>query len=292
MQKTSPDARTRSSSWWGSRCPASACCCSCGSPSAARSRSSRRATASTSPSSEATSARQRGRRAHLRRPGRQGQDGPARTATGRPSRRSSSTPEYAPMPADARAILRQKTLLGETYVELTPGTRTRDRRSRRAARCRRRRSSPTVELDEIFRAFDDEDAARASRSGCRTWRSRRDRARPDLSDAFGNLAPFAEDTNDLLRSSSAAGRRAAARAQHRRGLQRARPSASGQLSGLITNANTVFQTTADKQRAARGGLHGAPDLRAREPPDAQPPRQLRAQHQPGGRRAAALARAS
>ena len=28
---------------------------------------------------------------------------------------------YAPLPSDAKAILRQKTLLGETYVELTPG---------------------------------------------------------------------------------------------------------------------------------------------------------------------------
>src|SRR5216110_141265 len=29
---------------------------------------------------------------------------------------------YAPVPDDTRAILRQKTLLGETYVELSPGT--------------------------------------------------------------------------------------------------------------------------------------------------------------------------
>jgi ABC-type transporter Mla subunit MlaD len=29
---------------------------------------------------------------------------------------------YAPIPSDTRAILRQKTLLGETYVELTSGT--------------------------------------------------------------------------------------------------------------------------------------------------------------------------
>src|SRR4029079_12549377 len=28
---------------------------------------------------------------------------------------------YAPLPSDTRAILRQKTLLGETYVELSPG---------------------------------------------------------------------------------------------------------------------------------------------------------------------------
>src|SRR5437763_10253389 len=32
---------------------------------------------------------------------------------------------YAPLPRDTRAMLRQKTLLGETYVELTPGDRAR-----------------------------------------------------------------------------------------------------------------------------------------------------------------------
>src|ERR671937_2733207 len=31
-------------------------------------------------------------------------------------------PQYAPISSNARAILRQKTLLGETYVELTSGT--------------------------------------------------------------------------------------------------------------------------------------------------------------------------
>src|ERR1051325_881829 len=29
--------------------------------------------------------------------------------------------KYAPVPKNTRAVLRQKTLLGETYVELTPG---------------------------------------------------------------------------------------------------------------------------------------------------------------------------
>ena len=44
----------------------------------------------------------------------------ARTATSR-SRRSRSTTRYAPIPEDTLAMLRQKTLLGETYVELTQG---------------------------------------------------------------------------------------------------------------------------------------------------------------------------
>src|ERR1044072_1094237 len=30
--------------------------------------------------------------------------------------------KYAPIPTDTRAMLRSKTLLGETYVELTPGS--------------------------------------------------------------------------------------------------------------------------------------------------------------------------
>ena len=30
-------------------------------------------------------------------------------------------PRYAPLPSDTQAILRQKTLLGETYLELAPG---------------------------------------------------------------------------------------------------------------------------------------------------------------------------
>src|SRR5512144_379613 len=42
--------------------------------------------------------------------------------TGRSDATIELQPQYAPLPADARAILRQKTLLGETYVELTPGS--------------------------------------------------------------------------------------------------------------------------------------------------------------------------
>src|SRR6201999_97109 len=61
--------------------------------------------------------------------------------------------KYAPLPADAKAILRQKTLLGETYVELTPGTRSArpiEENGRRAAS----QVAPTVELDEILNSFD------------------------------------------------------------------------------------------------------------------------------------------
>src|SRR5919107_5622907 len=56
-------------------------------------------------------------------------------------------PRYAPIAQDAKAILRQKTLLGETYVELTPGTPG-GARVKEGGRLAESRVEPTVELDE------------------------------------------------------------------------------------------------------------------------------------------------
>ena len=60
---------------------------------------------------------------------------------------------YAPLPRDARATLRQKTLLGETFVELSPGSRgtepVPDGGTLPVGNVR-----PTVELDEVLRALD------------------------------------------------------------------------------------------------------------------------------------------
>src|SRR4051794_30871768 len=71
--------------------------------------------------------------------------------------------EYAPLPSDARAILRQKTLLGETYVELTPGTPN-ARAIPDNGRLRTGQVSDTVELDEILRTFDPQ-----TRRAFQTW---------------------------------------------------------------------------------------------------------------------------
>src|SRR5581483_10802454 len=59
---------------------------------------------------------------------------------------------YAPIPSDTRVILRQKTLLGETYVELTPGSRSAPPVPEGGSLPRAQVSS-AVQLDEILRAF-------------------------------------------------------------------------------------------------------------------------------------------
>ena len=116
--------------------------------------------------------------------------------TGRSDATIELQPGYAPLPKDTKAILRQKTLLGETYVELSPGNKangTIPEDGKLAAA----QVSPTVELDEIFRAFDAK-----TREAFRTWMQTqaegiRGRGR-DINDALGNLAPFATDTSHIL----------------------------------------------------------------------------------------------
>src|SRR3954453_73442 len=152
--------------------------------------------------------------------------------------------KYSPIPRDTRAILRQKTLLGETYVELTPGDKTKGTLPENGS-LPPQQVSPTVELDEIFRAFD-----RKTRDAFQVWMqsqaaSFRGRG-ADINDAIGNLAPFAVDTDVLLRILKA-------QQSDVRGVIRdtgtvfdALTARDSELGDLITNSNRVFSTTAER----------------------------------------------
>ncbi len=153
---------------------------------------------------------------------------------------------YAPLPRDARATLRQKTLLGETYVELTPGSRAAgfvpENGTLPAARV-----ADTVELDEIFRAFDPK-----TRRDFQAWMQEmalasKGRGR-DLSDALGTLSPFAEDTTTLLRILNSQQDAVQALAANTGELFDALSENRGQLSSLITNADRVFSVTARRNQ--------------------------------------------
>jgi phospholipid/cholesterol/gamma-HCH transport system substrate-binding protein len=152
--------------------------------------------------------------------------------------------QYAPLPEDTRATLRQKTLLGETYVELTPGTKDGPMLPD-GGQLGDGQVSPTVELDEIFRAFDPK-----TREAFRVWMDQQGRAfnrrGEDINDALGNLAPFANDTRDVLEILD----------RHERATQQlvrdtgevfsALTERQGQLQSLIVNSNRVFETTASR----------------------------------------------
>ena len=151
---------------------------------------------------------------------------------------------YAPIPRNTRAILRQKTLLGETYVELTPGDRSKgmlpDGGTLPVSQV-----SPTVELDEIFRTFDPK-----TREAFRTWfqsqaASVRGRGQ-DINDAFGNLAPFAIDVDALLRVLKAQQVYVRRAVRDTGTVFNALTARDDELRRLIVNSNRVFSATATR----------------------------------------------
>jgi phospholipid/cholesterol/gamma-HCH transport system substrate-binding protein len=150
---------------------------------------------------------------------------------------------YAPIPEDTRATLRQKTLLGETYVELTPGNDDSGTIAE-GGQLPEAQVAESVQLDEIFRSFDEE-----TRASFQTWMQDQSLSviggrGYDLNAALGNLDPFAEETNDVLRVLDS--QRLATRQLVRdTGIVfDALSERQGQLRGLIENTNEVFQTTA------------------------------------------------
>ncbi|MCW2991821.1 MAG: virulence factor Mce family protein, partial [Solirubrobacterales bacterium] len=91
-------------------------------------------------------------------------------------------PKYAPIPKDTKAILRQKTLLGETYVELTPGDKS-SGTIPEGGTLPAGQVAPTVELDEIFRALDP-----PTRAAFQSW----------MQNQAQSLAGRGLDVNDAL----------------------------------------------------------------------------------------------
>jgi phospholipid/cholesterol/gamma-HCH transport system substrate-binding protein len=154
--------------------------------------------------------------------------------------------KYGPIPSDTRAILRTKTLLGETYIELTPG----DRNGPKLAdggTLRKAQIAESVQLDEIFRTFD----AR-TRAAFQTWQQDAATAiagrGADLSYAFGEFEPAFTQFDHLFRQLDS--QRLAVKQLFRNGATslRALRGRQGELAGLIENSNAVFSTTAARDR--------------------------------------------
>src|SRR3954464_6984470 len=178
------------------------------------------------------------------------------STTGRSDATIELKPEYAPLPADAKAILRQKTLLGETYVELTPGSPN-ARKVPDNGRLATGQVADTVELDEILRAFDPKTRA-AFQNWIQTQAQAINGRGQDLNDALGNLAPFAEDTTRVLQILN--GQKAGVRALVRNTGEvfDALSERDGQLAQVITNSNRVFATTAARDAELQATFKALP----------------------------------
>jgi phospholipid/cholesterol/gamma-HCH transport system substrate-binding protein len=149
---------------------------------------------------------------------------------------------FAPIPRDTRAILRQKTLLGETYVEVSPGS-PQGPELADGGTLPEGQVAETVELDEILRAFPPETRRQFS-----VWLDQQGLAVGDnaeaINDSLGLLTPFAEQTDEVLRVLNHQSAETRALVRDTGEVFDALTQRQGQLRELIVNSNRVWETTA------------------------------------------------
>jgi phospholipid/cholesterol/gamma-HCH transport system substrate-binding protein len=164
--------------------------------------------------------------------------------------------KYAPRPADTRAILRQKSLLGETYIELSPGSRNGPRLADGGS-LPPGQVAPTVQLDQILSTFDP-----VTRRAFSTWVQQQGIALTnrgqEFNAAIASFYPFAtnvESVLSVLRRDSAATSALLSNGGQVFGALARSPA---QLQGLIRNSNAVFASTAARDVALAAAIKAFP----------------------------------
>jgi phospholipid/cholesterol/gamma-HCH transport system substrate-binding protein len=154
--------------------------------------------------------------------------------------------KFAPLPDTTRAILRTKTLLGETYIELTPGS-SEAPELKEGATLPEANVAESVQLDEIFRTFDPE-----TRAAFQQWMQEAAVAingqGQALSYGLGQLEPTFAEFDRLFRTLDT--QRLAVGQLFSNGAKTftALRGRNGEVADLIQSSNAVFQTTARRDR--------------------------------------------
>ena len=154
--------------------------------------------------------------------------------------------KYGPLPASTRAMLRTKTLLGETYIELTPGSNKGDE-LRDGGTLPEANVAESVQLDEIFRSFDPK-----TRAAFQSWMQEAAVAingqGQNLSYAIGEFEPTFSEFEKLFRVLDS--QKLAVAQLFRNGATtfEALRGREGELANLIQSSNEVFKTTAARNQ--------------------------------------------
>ena len=178
-------------------------------------------------------------------------------------------PDFAPIADDARAILRSKTLLGETYVELTSGTPEAERAAPVALGAATAVSDAELEsteaipegetlgigqvaeqtqIDEIFNALDAE-----TRRSFQRWQANAATAIEgrglDLNDAMGNFGPFVGDLTEVVEILDRQSEQLQGMVRDTGVVFDALTERGDQLAGLIEGSHDTFGALAGEERA-------------------------------------------
>jgi virulence factor Mce-like protein len=155
--------------------------------------------------------------------------------------------QYVPLHKDARAILRLKTIIGETYVEIAPGPQSAPP-IKDGGMLARSQVTGAVQLDDIFNALDP-----TTRHDFQVWQQEMAKAihgnDQNLNTVLGNLPTFAADANDILNVLNIQHAAVVKLLQSGSTVFDALDSNQAALRNLITTGETTFATTAAQNRA-------------------------------------------
>jgi phospholipid/cholesterol/gamma-HCH transport system substrate-binding protein len=153
--------------------------------------------------------------------------------------------KYAPLRDDTRATLRDKTLLGQTYVELTLGSRG-SPTVPDGGLLDTRNVKGTVQLDEILNTLDP-----YTRRAYRAWQQgvaeAVDERGDELNSAVGNLPEFVDSGGDLFEVLDEQKQSLGALVRNSGVVFGALTEREDQLENLVRNSDTVF-TAIQRQR--------------------------------------------
>jgi phospholipid/cholesterol/gamma-HCH transport system substrate-binding protein len=164
--------------------------------------------------------------------------------------------QYAPIPVDTRAILRQKTLLGEAYVELSPGTGS-GPKFHDGGTIPTSHIEATQQLDQVLGSFDrpTQKNLQALLSGTYTALAGRGQ---DLNDAIGNLDPTFSELAAVVGALNQQQGALHSVISNSATVLTTLGDRSAQLQTLVGAGNQVMETTAQRNAALSATVDALP----------------------------------
>jgi phospholipid/cholesterol/gamma-HCH transport system substrate-binding protein len=164
--------------------------------------------------------------------------------------------QFAPRPTDTRAILRQKTLLGETFVQLSAGSPSAPK-LQDGGTLPHAQVAPTVALDQILSAFDPK-----TRQAFQTWMQQGGVALTNrgqqFNTALADLYPFATNVDSVLAVLRRQGQATTTLLHDGGQVFSALSRSPAALQGFVRNSNAVFAAAASRDVALADTIRAFP----------------------------------
>jgi phospholipid/cholesterol/gamma-HCH transport system substrate-binding protein len=164
--------------------------------------------------------------------------------------------QFAPLPVDTRAILRQKTLLGEAYVQLSLGTGS-GPKFHDGGTIPASQIEPSQQLDQVLASFNTTTQHNLQALLNGTYASLAGRGE-DLNNAIGNLDPFLTELSALVGALNDQQSNVTELISNGATVLNTLGSRTTDLQSLVTAGNEVMSATAARNAALTATVNSLP----------------------------------